>query len=92
MQSHLANFAVLFKVKEHSTDTSYDYVTILGRATRQYNSHFDIDLDDHKRPGRPKDKIPWILVNKFYCANQVEFLKSKDHWFPILLPPPQYLK
>lgn len=62
-----ANFAVLFRVKEHSKDT-YDHVTILGRATGRYNSHFDIDPEDCKRPGRPKDKIPWILININFIA------------------------
>lgn len=58
-----ANFAVSFRVKEHSKDTSYDHVTVLGRATGRFSSHFDIDPEDRERPGRPKDKIPWILIN-----------------------------
>ena len=64
------------------------YVTILGRATGQYNSHFDIDPEDHKRPGRPKDKIPWILVNiNFIAPIRLSSLKAKTIGFPFFCHP-----
>lgn len=87
--SHLANFAVLSRVKEaFKGHIITDYVTILGKVTGQYNSHIDIDSEDHRRPGRPKDKVPWILISiHFIVPISLCSLKAKTIDFPFFCCP-----
>lgn len=51
-------------------------MTVLGSVIGKYNSHLDIDPEDHRKLRRPKDKIPCILIGIYLIVpTKLSFLK-----------------
>lgn len=75
--------------RRHSKDTlSPDCVTILGRVTGQYNSNLDIHPEDHRRPGRPKDKTSGIFTGiNLIVPTKLSSLKAKTSDFSFFYRP-----